>query len=315
MGRVLITTRQGELGRVGYETRGSVVHRQLMLTGLGTVDYPDDAIDLCKALWAVPSMPGEMVQPMPGRSALVSVLEQVAFHPLSIKLVVEQLKVQRVAAVGQALERLLAAVPKGQSKERCLTASLNLSLERLGTEEREWVKQLGVFQGGAMEDVLLQVTGLGHISQNNFSKEKSNLSQYLDFHDLLRGKIDLQDTIARPIKLERVEGISWTHKLFRQSKMKHISTEPFSNSINKPGDESEIESLESLTENDWLKLRHKLDNAGLINIEIIPNHPVSYLRFHPVLASTLWKDLGKSQKESLIKKHKGTSNNHLIKVL
>jgi len=153
----LITTRQGELGRVGYETRGSVAHRQLMLTGLGTVGYPDDAIDLCKALWAVPSMLGETVQPMPERSALVSVLEQVAFHPLSIKLVVEQLRLWRVAAVGQALERLLAAVPEGQSKDRCLIASLNLSLERLGTEEREWVKRLGVFQGGTMEDSLLVI--------------------------------------------------------------------------------------------------------------------------------------------------------------
>jgi len=157
VGRVLITTRQGELGRVGYETRGSVAHRQLMLTGLGTVGYPDDAIDLCKALWAVPSMLGETVQPMPERSALVSVLEQVAFHPLSIKLVVEQLRLWRVAAVGQALERLLAAVPEGQSKDRCLIASLNLSLERLGTEEREWVKRLGVFQGGTMEDSLLVI--------------------------------------------------------------------------------------------------------------------------------------------------------------
>ena len=160
VGRVLITTRQGELGRVGYETRGSVAHRQLMLTGLGTVGYPDDAIDLCKALWAVPSMLGETVQPMPERSALVSVLEQVAFHPLSIKLVVEQLRLWRVAAVGQALERLLAAVPEGQSKDRCLIASLNLSLERLGAEEREWVKRLGVFVGGAMEDVLLAITEL-----------------------------------------------------------------------------------------------------------------------------------------------------------
>ena len=160
VGRVLITTRQGELGQVGYETRGSAVHRQLMLTGLGTVGYPDDAIDLCKALWAVPSMLGETVQPMPERSALVSVLEQVAFHPLSIKLVVEQLRLRRVAAVGQALERLLAAVPEGQSKDRCLIASLNLSLERLGMEEREWVKRLGVFVGGAMENNLLAITEL-----------------------------------------------------------------------------------------------------------------------------------------------------------
>lgn len=156
--RVLGTTRQGELGHSGYPVSGSFGHRQLALTGLGTVGYPDDAIDLCKALWSVPSMLGATVEPMPVRSALVSVLGQVAFHPLSIKLVVEQLKLLRVAAVGQALERLLAAVPEGQSKDRCLIASLNLSLERLGSEEREWVKRLGVFVGGAIEHVLLEVT-------------------------------------------------------------------------------------------------------------------------------------------------------------
>ena len=158
VGRVLITTRQGDLGQVGYETRGSVEHRQLALTGLGTVDYPNDAIDLCKALWSLPSMLGETVQPMPPRSALVGVLEQVEFHPLSIKLVVEPLKARRVAAVSQALELLLAAVPEGRSKDRCLIASLNLSIDRLGTEERELVKRLGVFQGGALERELLAIT-------------------------------------------------------------------------------------------------------------------------------------------------------------
>ena len=156
--RVLVTTRQGELGHSGYAVSGSFGHRQLALTGLGTVGYPDDAIDLCKALWSVPSMLGATVEALPKRSALVSVLEQVAFHPLSIKLVVEQLKLRRVAAAGQALERLLAAVPEGQSKDRCLIASLNLSLERLGSEEREWVKRLGVLVGGAWEPVLLEVT-------------------------------------------------------------------------------------------------------------------------------------------------------------
>ena len=157
--RVLVTTRQGELGHSGYPVSGSFGHRQLPLMGLGTVGYPDDAIDLCKALWSVPSMLGATVEPMPDRSALVSVLEQVAFHPLSIKLVVEQLKLRRVAAVGQALERLLAAVPIGRSKDRCLIASLNLSLERLGSEERELVKRLGVFVSGAMEDNLVVITG------------------------------------------------------------------------------------------------------------------------------------------------------------
>ncbi len=215
--RVLVTTRQGELGHSGYAVSGSFGHRQLALTGLGTVGYPDDAIDLCKALWSVPSMLGATLEPMPVRSALVSVLEQVAFHPLSIKLVVEQLKLRRVAAVGQALERLLAAVPIGQSKDRCLIASLNLSLERLGAEEREWVKRLGVFVGGAFEDDLLAIT--------EFTAEQ------------------------------------------------------------------------------WGPLRVRLEGAGLVTVEVLPNISVPYLKFHPTLAPVLWGTLEISQQELLKQRH------------
>jgi tetratricopeptide (TPR) repeat protein len=49
-------------------------------------------------------------------------------------------------------------VPEGQSKDRCLVASLNLSLERLDGESRELVRRLGVFQGGAFENDLLAIT-------------------------------------------------------------------------------------------------------------------------------------------------------------
>ncbi len=156
--RVLVTTRQGDLGHPGYPAGGDFKHQQLGLKGLGSEANPDDAIDLCRALWAVPSALGEVPQPLPARSALVNVLTQVEFHPLSIALVVEQLKARRVAAVGEALARLLAAVPAGQSKDKCLIASLNLSLERLGTQEREWVQRLGVFAGGAIESELLEIT-------------------------------------------------------------------------------------------------------------------------------------------------------------
>jgi tetratricopeptide (TPR) repeat protein len=156
--RVLVTTRQGDLGHPGYPAGGDFKHQRLELKGLGSAAYPDDAIDLCRALWAVPSALGEVPQPLPARSALVHVLTQVEFHPLSIALVVEQLKARRVAAVGEALARLLAAVPAGQSKDKCLIASLNLSLERLGTQERQWVQRLGVFAGGAFEDNLLAIT-------------------------------------------------------------------------------------------------------------------------------------------------------------
>lgn len=66
------------------------------------------------------------------------------------------LKTRRLAEVGQRLGEHLLETP-GQP----LLASLNLSLERVPPAARQWLPRLGVFQGGAMEDVLLQVTGLG----------------------------------------------------------------------------------------------------------------------------------------------------------
>jgi tetratricopeptide (TPR) repeat protein len=80
----------------------------------------------------------------------------VDFHPLSIKLVAYQLKERRVGDLARSLEQLLAAEPLGD-KDRCLVASLNLSLERLDAELLELLPRLGVFQGGAFEFMILKV--------------------------------------------------------------------------------------------------------------------------------------------------------------
>ena len=48
---------------------------------------------------------------------------------------------------------------------RSLIASLELSLERLSERERHAVRRLDVFQGGAFEDDLLAITGLGDSDQ------------------------------------------------------------------------------------------------------------------------------------------------------
>jgi len=53
------------------------------------------------------------------------------------------------------LEKFIA-----ESPDNLLVASLNLSLDRVDEEVVEWLPRLGVFQGGAMEDVLLDVTEL-----------------------------------------------------------------------------------------------------------------------------------------------------------
>ena len=153
--RVLITTRQGDLGHGRYG-RSGFEHQLIELKGLGSVADPEDAIDYFQGLMAVPPMPAML----PGRKALIELFGKVDFHPLSIALVAEQLRTRGIVDVIQALDRLLAEVPAGQSKDRSLIASLNLSLDRLDGDARSLVRRLGVFQGGAMESEVLNITEL-----------------------------------------------------------------------------------------------------------------------------------------------------------
>jgi hypothetical protein len=50
----------------------------------------------------------------------------VDFHPLSIRLVAEQLRSRREAEVGVALERLLAEVPIEQEKDKSSTCKFSV---------------------------------------------------------------------------------------------------------------------------------------------------------------------------------------------
>ena len=147
--RVLITTRQDDLGHEEYG-RSGFEHQLMALNGLGQ----EDAIEYFQGLMAVPPIPSKL----PVRKALIELFGKVDFHPLSIALVAEQLRTRGIVDVDRALDRLLGEVPAGKGKDRCLIASLNLSLERLDAGARELVQRLGVFQGGAMERELLAIT-------------------------------------------------------------------------------------------------------------------------------------------------------------
>jgi hypothetical protein len=153
--RVLVTMRQDDLGHSRYG-RSGYEHQLIVLTGLGSVSYPDDAIDYFQGLMAVPPVPVGL----PRRVNLIELFGKVDFHPLSIALVAEELRVRSIVDVERALDHLLAVVPEGQSKDRCLVASLNLSIDRLDRESRSLVRRLGVFQGGAMESEVLNITEL-----------------------------------------------------------------------------------------------------------------------------------------------------------
>lgn len=145
--RVLVTTRQPDLHHPDWPTRGSNRCRYRKLGGL----QPDDALAWFQALMALPPEP--RVSP-PARDALVTLFEKVDFHPLSIGVLAEVLKLQRIAEVGERLEAIL------KDERNPLVASLNLSIERLDPTLRAHLPSLGVFQGGVIDEMVTWVTPL-----------------------------------------------------------------------------------------------------------------------------------------------------------
>ncbi|MGA1408504.1 MAG: tetratricopeptide repeat protein [Prochlorotrichaceae cyanobacterium] len=150
--RLLLTTRQDALGVPGYEPSGTFKHQQIPLKGL----QPPDAIALFERVLA---LPGSVEVPPPAPKALQRVFGMVDYHPLSIRLLAQELKHHRIADVGIALARLLQETQE-TDKNRSLIASLRFSLERLEPELRQWVCQLGVFEGGCGEPMVTMVTNL-----------------------------------------------------------------------------------------------------------------------------------------------------------
>jgi tetratricopeptide (TPR) repeat protein len=151
--RLLLTTRNRDLNHPDYPVGRSLAHQRLLLKGLGDEQEPEDAINYFQALMKLPPMPK---WELPERSALIDLFKLVDFHPLSIKLVAYQCKDRKVGDLALSLAELVAAEPQAD-KQRCLIASLNLSLQRLDGDLLELLLRLGVFQGGAFESDLLNI--------------------------------------------------------------------------------------------------------------------------------------------------------------
>ncbi|NOR68169.1 MAG: CHAT domain-containing protein [Methylomarinum sp.] len=145
----LFTTRQHRFAQVDY-AEGNSKHQYLDLTGLAEAD----ALAYFNQLWQT-SIPPE--QPYPSRYKLTVLFSKVAFHPLSLGLLAQQLKTRTIAELGKCLEMLLLCEPEG-SEDKSLLASLTLSLDHLQPKERNLIKQLGIFQGGAMEETIFEIT-------------------------------------------------------------------------------------------------------------------------------------------------------------
>lgn len=162
--RVLCTTRTPDFNHPHYRVEGTRIHRRIALEGLGHHAAPDDALEWFAELQQLPPAPSV---PSPAREALVELFDRVRFHPLSIRVLAQQLKTRRPAELGQRLEQLLTAgsavgAPAATDDTPPeLVASLQLSLDRLDDTARQVLPRLGVFQGGAWEPVLLKITEIG----------------------------------------------------------------------------------------------------------------------------------------------------------
>ncbi len=184
--RVLLTSRQPNYNHPDYptagsfrhqckSTAGSFRHQCKSLKGLGE----QDALGWFGELMRLPPEPQFG---MPERSALLSLFEQVDFHPLSIGLLAQQLKERRPAELGERLEALLGEQPADR-EDRSLLASLELSLERLPERCREWLPRLGVFAGGGLEEIVVKVTGM-----EEYPSEWSVLRHYLNLSGLMQAE-------------------------------------------------------------------------------------------------------------------------------
>ena len=149
--RVLLTTRTPDLHHPDYPNYPIAIgrrsrHVSLQLEGL----QPDDAVNYFQSLLKLPPAPR---LDLPFRNDLLALFDLVQRLPLAIGLLAAQLKDRQVLDVRKELEELMA-----QSPDNPLLASLNLSINRLASEVQEWIKRLGVFQGGAWEPQILRIT-------------------------------------------------------------------------------------------------------------------------------------------------------------
>ena len=287
--RILLTTRTADFQHPGYPREGSFIHQALSLGGLGSENYPDDALEFFQTLSKFP--PAPTVDP-PQRQPLINLFKLVNFHPLSIKLLARQLKDRCIAEVGQNLEQLIADTADVPEKDKSLIASLNLSLQRLPPEAQKFLPCLGIFQGGAMEDVLLRVTGLGKTEKNYENEQLKQFGEALLSGDpilIIRALgYDIPDSgELTPEIVEKVgSGLQNARENAEQIKKEMALMSP-------------TELAPGADESTWLELRQALETTGLIQIERLPRVTESYIKFHPTLAPVLRSRLTTEQKREL----------------
>jgi len=298
--RILCTTRQPALDHPAFRAAGTRVHRAIALTGLGSRYNPDDALEWYAALALLPPLPSV---PAPGRAALIDLFERVAFHPLSIRVLAQQLKDRGPEALGERLEALLtgagASRPDAAGETPAsLLASIQLSLDRLDPTARALIPRLGVFQGGACEDDLLAITGLGAPDEAPPDAQgRAQLQMLLDalasgdLGPVLRASGMPEGTVLPPEVLAQI----------RDQIAAHVDELRARLAAPTPAPAAEGGRGEAVA---WTQVRDQLVAAALIEPEPLPGVRWPYLRFHPSLAPLLWSELDAPERERLTAAHR-----------
>jgi tetratricopeptide (TPR) repeat protein len=188
--RVLLTTRSTRLSHSGYPINERVhSHYAMRLDGW----REEDAIAYFQQ--AFKSLSNSSIQ-FPTREDLAAIFRKVSFQPLAVRLLAESIKNQPCSELEQALDRLLAQEDSDDPNHN-LKASLNLSLQRLEPVFQEWLPRLGVFQGGAWEPMVQQITEASETTWQQLIHELETVgliqvkslpsinAPYLKFHPML----------------------------------------------------------------------------------------------------------------------------------
>jgi len=329
--RVLLTSRIPDFGHPDYRIEGTLKHRGIELTGLGSAVNPDDALDWFGAICKLPPEPSV---PPPEREDLIRLFDRVGFHPLSIAVLAQQLKTRTARRLGERLEKILSEEAVSSIADEgtppSLIASLQLSLERLSERERHAVRRLGVFQGGAMEDNLLAITELGESDER---EQLQALLAALDSGDprvILRMMgMEIPDDAEIPAELlaqltenpelqQHIEQLR--AQLAAQSRpdqgREELPEQREGKQDGEPSGDSDRQEAATavpaqaafarsgLQEDLWPGLRRQLEAAALIEAENIPGVGPPFLRFHPTLAPMLWAGLEADERDALTLAHR-----------
>jgi len=150
--RILLTTRDTQFNDQRFAPSKQCAHVEL--GGLAM----SDALDLAAAVLNDHGIDRTQVN----RQELVDLMDRLGGHPLSLYLVLPWLRRYTPAELSARFEELLPGFQTGAAKERneSLAVSLEFSLRRLGEATRATLPDLAVFQGGALENMILEITGM-----------------------------------------------------------------------------------------------------------------------------------------------------------